>query len=242
MGSSNERMMEYKCIRCCRSLLAVLVLAAVMVVEPAAGEAAVYICRDGSGGEQYTNVPTGSGCSLFRKKSSFGSRRMFVSKRRVSRDSFAEFRGNSYKPYDALIRSSGRRYNVDPHLIKAVIKTESDFNSRAVSHRGAKGLMQLMPATARGLKVRNPFDPRQNIDGGTRYLRKMLNLFHGDVALSLAAYNAGPTIVRKVQRVPRIPETMRYVRKVLAYYEGYKGAGRINSSARIRVNKGVVLN
>jgi soluble lytic murein transglycosylase-like protein len=106
----------------------------------------------------------------------------------------------------------------------AVIKTESDFDQFALSKTGAQGLMQLMPETARELNVLNPFNPHENIDGGTRYLRRMLDLFDGNLRLSLAAYNAGPTLVGRLQKVPRIPETIRYVKKVLAHYKKYRGS------------------
>jgi soluble lytic murein transglycosylase-like protein len=124
--------------------------------------------------------------------------------------------------FDRHIRYYGVRYNIDPHLIRAVIRTESAFDPQAISKKGAKGLMQLMPGTARQVKVANPFDPEQNIAGGTRYLRSLLNTFRQDVRLALAAYNAGPTIVKKQQAVPQIPETVQYVKRVLTFYKQYK--------------------
>jgi len=116
-------------------------------------------------------------------------------------------------------------YNIDPHLIKAVIRTESGFNHRAISRKGAQGLMQLMPGTAEDLRVDNPFNPGENIDGGVRYLRSLLDTFDGNLILSLAAYNAGPGLVKRTGGVPRIPETIDYVRKVLFNYRMYKATG-----------------
>ena len=126
------------------------------------------------------------------------------------------------REYDHDIRRAGRRYRVDPLLIKAVIKAESNFDHLAVSRKGAQGLMQLMPATARDMRVDDPFDPKQNIRGGTRYLRKMLNIFHDDTKLALAAYNAGPEKVKKRGAIPRFPETIDYVQRVLRNYRRYQ--------------------
>jgi len=116
------------------------------------------------------------------------------------------------------------RYRLDPALMRAVIKTESDFRPDAVSRRGAVGLMQLTPETAATLRVGNLHDPIQNIGGGAKQLRHLLNLYDGDLRLTLAAYNAGVHRV-KGGRIPRIRETRRYVRKVLKYYERYRSRG-----------------
>ncbi|MFZ0611602.1 MAG: lytic transglycosylase domain-containing protein [Desulfobacterales bacterium] len=116
---------------------------------------------------------------------------------------------------EACIGESARKYNLPPELIKAVIEAESGFRADAVSVAGAQGLMQLMPATARDLGVTNSFDIRQNIDGGTRYLRQMLDLFGGDTRLALAAYNAGPGNVQKYGGDVPFPETRQYVVRVL---------------------------
>ena len=120
--------------------------------------------------------------------------------------------------YGKFIRTAADRYSLDPELIRAVIRVESNFNPFAVSEKGAMGLMQLMPGTAEEMHVREPFEASDNIMGGSRYLRKMLNLFEGDLRLSLAAYNAGPNRVLEKGRVPKIPETEKYVEKVLHEY------------------------
>ncbi len=120
---------------------------------------------------------------------------------------------------DALIRANGARHDVDPYLIFLVIEKESSFNSRALSPMGARGLMQLMPGTAARFGVRNPNDPAQNISGGTRYLKQLLQMFKGRVDLALAGYNAGEGNVRKFgHRVPPFRETRNYVRTISARY------------------------
>ena len=124
--------------------------------------------------------------------------------------------------FDVMIRQAAKRYQVDPRLVKSVIRAESNFNYLAVSRKGALGLMQLMPATADDMQVVDPFDPKENIHGGTRYLRKMLGLFNGNLRLALAAYNAGPNRVAKLGRVPGFKETENYVRKVQLFYQEYK--------------------
>ena len=126
------------------------------------------------------------------------------------------------KKYDGIIRQASRRFGVDPSLIKAVIKAESDFNKEAVSRKGAQGLMQLMPGTANAMKVQNPFNPEENIFGGTRYLSLMLERFKNNKRLALAAYNAGPEEVETYKGVPPFPETRSFIRKVLDYYKQYK--------------------
>lgn len=125
--------------------------------------------------------------------------------------------------YERIIADAAERHGVDSSLIKAVIATESAGNPRAVSSSNAKGLMQLIDSTATMVGVRNSFDPAQNIDGGTRYLRQLLDRFDGDVKLALASYNAGPARVERHKGVPPIPETQQYVKKVMGYIDHFSG-------------------
>lgn len=143
-----------------------------------------------------------------------------------------------------LAEKKARKHNVDPDLLKAVIKAESNWNHRAVSPKGARGLMQLMPATAAQLGVKNVFDPVENIDGGARYLRYLLEKFNGNLTLALAAYNAGPARVEKNMRVPAIPETRSYVKNIVASYN--RSGGRQSQPVSLHNNepkiKKLVLN
>src|SRR5277367_6507031 len=134
----------------------------------------------------------------------------------------ANFRGPVASPgdIDAAIAEAANRHNVDPNLVRAVVKVESNFNPNAVSRKGAMGLMQLMPGTARQLNLKNPFDPAQNVDAGVRHLRKLLDSFGGDVRLSLAAYNAGSVAVARSAGVPHFRETQNYVRRITDLYNG----------------------
>nr|MBF0220810.1 lytic transglycosylase domain-containing protein [Desulfobulbaceae bacterium] len=124
--------------------------------------------------------------------------------------------------FDTHINDAARLYQIDPLLIKAVIKRESNFDRYARSSKGALGLMQLMPATAHDMNVTDSFDPRENIFGGTRYLKWLSQMFSGDLELILASYNAGPEKVKRIRTVPDITETRLYVRAVLNYYNSYK--------------------
>lgn len=125
--------------------------------------------------------------------------------------------------YDHLITKAANKYKIDQALIKAVIKAESNFNHQAVSPVGAQGLMQLMPATAYALQVEDVFHPENNIEGGVRYLRYLLNTYRGDLQLALAAYNAGETAVAKYNNsVPPFRETQNYIKRVLSYYDDFR--------------------
>ncbi len=144
----------------------------------------------------------------------------------------ANFRGAETTPadIDGAIEQAAARHNVDPNLVRAVVKVESNFNPNAVSRKGAMGLMQLMPSTARQLSVKNPFDPEQNVDAGVRHLKQLLESYGGDIKLTLAAYNAGAGAVARSAGVPRYAETQNYVRRITnLYYGGFdfnSGASR----------------
>ena len=126
---------------------------------------------------------------------------------------------------DAAIDQAASRHNVDPSLVRAVIKVESNFNPNAVSRTGAMGLMQLMPQTARQLNVVNPFDPQQNVDAGVRHLKRLMESYGGDVKLTLAAYNAGAGAVARSAGVPHFRETRNYVKRITQLYYGGAAPG-----------------
>lgn len=131
--------------------------------------------------------------------------------------------------YEDLIAKASEKYRIDSTLIRAIIKAESNFNHRAVSPKGAKGLMQLMPATAATLQVKDSFHPENNIDGGVRYLRYLMNLFNGNLSLVLAAYNAGENaVLRHNNRIPPYQETQNYVRRVLHHLNSYNNGNRVH--------------
>lgn len=135
-------------------------------------------------------------------------------------DGTADKQGN----FAQIIKAISERYQVDPDLVQAVVKAESNFDARAVSPAGAEGLMQLMPETAESLGVSNAFDPVENVDGGVRYLRMLLSQFGGDVELALAGYNAGPGAVAEHGGVPPYEETQAYVQRVMSYYAESKNS------------------
>jgi soluble lytic murein transglycosylase-like protein len=124
--------------------------------------------------------------------------------------------------FRSIIQEASDRYEVEPELIQAIIMAESSYNPRAVSKRGARGLMQLMPATAESLGVKDSFNPEHNIHGGVRYFKRLLDRFDGDTRMALAAYNAGSSKVREYQGIPPFKATQYYIKRVFSYYNRYK--------------------
>lgn len=177
--------------------------------------AEIYYFTDARGVVHYTNVRTDPRYKLMPGIISFSRPASRPRPRALS---------NSDRSFDLPIQEAARRYDIDPMLIKAVIKQESNFNPNATSAKGALGLMQLMPGTARDMEVNDAFDPRENIFGGARYLRRLSSQFKGDLALTLASYNAGPERICATNSIPDIPETQHYVRTVMSLYNSYRGS------------------
>ena len=164
----------------------------------------IYSYIDSQGVLHFSNVPTSAQYTVYIKERS------------------ARSLGYTTNRYDHLITGASTRQGVSFSLLKALIKAESNFNPEAVSRAGAKGLMQIMPANIKDLKIKDPFDPRENIMGGARYLKKLIKRFNGELSLALAAYNAGPSVVERHQGIPPIKETEEFVEKVLKYYAIYR--------------------
>lgn len=183
-----------------------------IVVATPAGAGSTYQFEDEQGVVHYTNVPGDPRYSLIRKDPEPA----------VAKPAAEGGGGISrgLRAFAHLIRAAAERYGVDTRLIEAIVQTESAGNPTAVSPKGARGLMQLMPERAAELGVRDSFDPQQNVDGGVRHMRDLLQRFGGDVTLALAAYNAGEAAVRSYGGVPPFAETREYVRRVRAMYSG----------------------
>ncbi len=196
----------------------VVVIALLIPLQVCAG---IYVYVDKNGVEHYTNTPTSS------KYKPATLRRLNTPPSSASYDRHMNYRripsvSNDPVQFDRHIEQAANTHMVDPLLIKAIIKAESDFDQFATSSKGAQGLMQLMPGTARDMRVGNSYDAVQNINGGTRYFKKLLDVYEGNLARSLAAYNAGPGRVTKNGPLPRIKETREYVQKVTRYYKLYQ--------------------
>jgi soluble lytic murein transglycosylase-like protein len=194
-----------------------LALAAVFQLVTTSAHADGYECFDAAGVPEYTNVlPRGKRC---RRLYIEGRKSRVIKTPSSKRDRAPE----RYRRYDAHILEAARLYQLPVALVRAVLHVESDFDPNVVSVDGAMGLMQLMPFTAQKMGVVNPFDPRQNILGGARFLRILANQWNGDLVLTVASYNAGAGAVGRYRGVPPYGETRRYVNRVLERYYAYRG-------------------
>lgn len=195
-------------------LAAFLALAAMVCSAPAPARADIYRYEDPDGTVHFTDAPTDNRFKIFMRD---------IKKDKKLRTAF-KLSGYARNPqeFEPIINSCSREFGVDSSLIKAVIHAESGYNPTAVSRKGAQGLMQLMPKTAQGLKVADSFNPSDNIRGGVRYLRFLLDTFKGNESLAVAAYNCGLGSVAKYGGIPPYPETQTYVAKVLSYRNNYR--------------------
>jgi soluble lytic murein transglycosylase-like protein len=179
------------------------ILVAVLFISVAtSAQADIYMFIDSQGVLHFTNAPTSSQYTLYIKE----------------RPKPAEVT----KKYDGIIQEASNMFGLSFSLLKAMIGVESNFDSRAISKKGALGLMQIMPQNLQAFNIRDPYDPKDNIMGGARYFKSLLERFEGKLPLALAAYNAGPTVVDKYRNIPPIKETKDYVKKVMKHFYLYQ--------------------
>ncbi len=205
-----------------RGMLGMLVLGAFSFVADTA-DADIYTYTDAQGNVVISSQPQrGNGPGKIDKISTGkGSKKKT---REIMPIMPSDHSPERHSRYDAWIREGARLYRLPEEFIRAIMKCESDFDPRVVSPTGAQGLMQLMPATALRMQVRDAFDPRENILGGARYLRILANTFNGDLEMTIAGYNAGESAVLRYQGIPPYPETQGYVTCVVSHYRTYKTA------------------
>jgi soluble lytic murein transglycosylase-like protein len=216
-----------------QALVGAGVVTLVGLVAPAPASADIYSFVDEEGTVHFTN------------SASHDSRYKLYVKSTSKRTKGPRFSGTAIAPsdrsmerftrYDKWIRQAATLYQLPEELVRAVIKVESDYDPRAVSSAGAIGLMQLMPETAARMQVRDPYDPRENIFGGVRYLRVLANLMNGDLDLTIAAYNAGEGAVTRAGGIPNYPETQDYVVRVRTYYAAFRSTRDVVAAGTISV-------
>lgn len=203
-----------------QSLIAALVAAGVLSATSASAD--IYAFTDSDGTVHLSNVPNDKRFSVYLKTPKERAPINVGDLRSAAPRIYGNL-GNKVR-YDGIVDSAARQYQIDANLLHAVISAESGYNPNAISPKGAFGLMQLMPDTARRYGVTNRLDPVQNIAGGARYLRDLLQMFNNDTKLAVAAYNAGENaVIRFGNRIPPYRETIQYVPKVLGYYQKYQG-------------------
>lgn len=207
-------------------LLMVVGVAGLIAGTAMPARADIYRCKRPDGTQHYTNIrEPGRRCQLVVRGSKKARPKASASKKSSGTKPSSRSHPKDparYSRYNGLIGEAARLYQLPESFIRAVMRVESDFNPTVVSRAGAMGLMQLMPRTARSMGVSDPFDARQNIHGGARYLRLLANRFKGDLVLTVAAYNAGQGAVEKYDGIPPYKETQRYVRRVLKHYYAYR--------------------
>ena len=182
------------------------------------GRADIYVYTATDGAVTLSNVPTGDRYTLL-----IAAPQQTIAKRTVEKTRDPESDPHGKAPFDQVVEEISRTYGLDSALLHAVISVESGYNPKALSKKGAAGLMQLMPQTAKRYGVSDAFDPLQNLAGGAQYLRDLLSMFNNDLSLALAAYNAGENaVVKHGNRIPPYRETLHYVPHVLDYYQRYQ--------------------
>jgi soluble lytic murein transglycosylase-like protein len=208
--------------------VAVLGLAAAAIV-PGRADADIFSFTDKDGVIHFANHPTGDArYKLYLKAPDKPKKHAFTGVAVRPSDASVE----RFDRYDTWIRQAATLYQIPEELVRAVIKVESDYDPRAVSATGAQGLMQLMPETALRMQVRDAFDPRENIFGGTRYLRVLANTFNGNLELTIAGYNAGEAAVARYSGIPPYEETQGYVVRVITYYRRYRATHDVVEASR----------
>jgi soluble lytic murein transglycosylase-like protein len=213
-----------------KNVRALVLLLALALPGPALAD--IYRYVDANGVEHYTNIqPSGRGWQRVVKT---GGNSVVRGRSGRAGGAVRAPDPERVRRYDAFIREGATLYRLPEAFVRAVMRVESNFYPDAVSHRGAMGLMQLMPATAKSMGVLDAFDPRQNVLGGARFLRVLANSFGGDLVRTIAAYNAGPGAVQRYNGIPPYAETRRYVHRVLTHYYAYREAELKNAKVATR--------
>ncbi|MCK9419253.1 MAG: lytic transglycosylase domain-containing protein [Nitrospirae bacterium] len=209
------------------ALILICIALLFFLCRPRAGMADIYQYTDKNGVVHFSNVGVGSAKKYKRLKSTVTAEQRMKTQARSSAASRTQLSSSNLpSAYIDIINTACSRHGVDPALVHAVVKVESDFNPYALSRKGAMGLMQLMPQTALVMNVGNSFNPHENIDGGVKYLRYLIDRYEGNLRLALAAYNSGETAVKKWGTIPPYRETQNYVQKIMKLYNGEELAFR----------------